>query len=555
MGLEISGLKEISQEALICVENLIDEVNKSKEMNENLEQTMQKNNDELSSYVGRIRENLVMTEKELEAKQKEMSALVEQMQEMANSLNEMRELHERNVESLNEMRNQHEMDVESLNEMKLQHEMDVESLNEMRNQHEMDVESLNEMKSQHEKDVAEIEEAKSSISQQSNLLKALQMQCNLSEQKESQLMHQWTAEVQSLQSTLESKEKDYSRHVSELTSSRNALKQELEEQKEQLQSRTQYIQQMRVELRSLQAVIDSNDSQIDELQACVIIGDDDIIELKKSLVKLWKERQKLEDEADMKEEAFVMNLKRRQEESEQFKRDIEERDTQITQLTTQLNKLEGERDGLRSELIEKDNKLTEFQSKIEQFEKQQHEASAVSASSSSSIGAATLAAVINEEDSSMDESESELKMDQDHSQQMEIDTKMKQTPENEHLNETLRLQAALKESEDRVARLQQTIQSKYAEFKAMKESVKEFGREKQELVEENDLYKRKYAAAKKRIAHLEKNKLGEDVKEKVRQLVEARDVLKEENEGLRQKADEMLDRMKSLKGEVSGRFY
>ena len=89
----------------------------------------------------------------------------------------------------------------------------------------------------------------------------------------------------------------------------------------------------------------------------------------------------------------------------------------------------------------------------------------------------------------------------------------------------------------------------------MKESVKEFGREKQELVEENDLYKRKYAAAKKRIAHLEKNKLGEDVKERVRQLVEARDVLKEENEGLRKKADEMLDRMKSLKGEVSGRFY
>ena len=250
-----------------------------------------------------------------------------------------------------------------------------------------------------------------------------------------------------------------------------------------------------------------------------------------------------------------MNLKRRQEESEQFKRDIEERDTQITQLTTQLNKLEGERDGLRSELIEKDNKLTEFQSKIEQFEKQQHEASAVSASSSSSIGAATLAAVINEEDSSMDESESELIKDQDHSQQMEMDTEMKQTPENEQRNETLRLQAALKESEDRVARLQQTIQSKYAEFKAMKESVKEFGREKQELVEENDLYKRKYAAAKKRIAHLEKNKLGEDVKEKVRQLVEARDVLKEENEGLRKKADEMLDRMKSLKGEVSGRFY
>ena len=157
----------------------------------------------------------------------------------------------------------------------------------------------------------------------------------------------------------------------------------------------------------------------------------------------------------------------------------------------------------------------------------------------------------------MDESESELGQDQDqeHNQQMEMDTEMKQTPENEQRNETLRLQAALKESEDRVARLQQTIQSKYAEFKAMKESVKEFGREKQVLMEENDLYKRKYAAAKKRIAHLEKNKLGEDVKEKVRQLVEARDVLKEENEGLRKKADEMLDRMKSLKGEVSGSIF
>lgn len=154
----------------------------------------------------------------------------------------------------------------------------------------------------------------------------------------------------------------------------------------------------------------------------------------------------------------------------------------------------------------------------------------------------------------MDESESELGQDQEHNQQTEMDTEMKQTPENEQPNETLRLQAALKESEDRVARLQQTIQSKYAEFKAMKESVKEFGREKQELVEENDLYKRKYAAAKKRIAHLEKNKLGEDVKEKVRQLLEARDVLKEENEGLRKKADEMLDRMKTLKGEVSGRI-
>ena len=136
---------------------------------------------------------------------------------------------------------------------------------------------------------------------------------------------------------------------------------------------------------------------------------------------------------------------------------------------------------------------------------------------------------------------------------MEMDTEMKQPPENEQPNETLRLQAALKESEDRVARLQQTIQSKYAEFKAMKESAKEFGRVKQELTEENDLYKRKYAAAKKRIAHLEKNKLGEDVKEKVRQLLVTKDELKEENAGLRKEANELLDRVKTLQSEVLGR--
>ena len=122
-------------------------------------------------------------------------------------------------------------------------------------------------------------------------------------------------------------------------------------------------------------------------------------------------------------------------------------------------------------------------------------------------------------------------------------------------SEKQRLESALKESEDRVSRLRQTIQSKYAEFKAMRDTVKQVNEQKDQLLQENEMMRRKYAAAKKRIVHLEKNKLGEDVKEKVRQLLATKEALKEENQGLRKESGELHRKLSALNSEISGKIW
>lgn len=116
-----------------------------------------------------------------------------------------------------------------------------------------------------------------------------------------------------------------------------------------------------------------------------------------------------------------------------------------------------------------------------------------------------------------------------------------------------RLQAELAESQDRVARLQQTIRSKYAEYKQMRDTVKEAQEAAARLSADFDKLQKKYAAAKTRIAHLEKSKLSTSELEKIKQLLKMKEAMSEECQGLRAESKQLHDQISSMNEEMTSR--
>ena len=114
-----------------------------------------------------------------------------------------------------------------------------------------------------------------------------------------------------------------------------------------------------------------------------------------------------------------------------------------------------------------------------------------------------------------------------------------------------RLQTELTESQDRVARLQQTIRSKYAEYKQMKDTVKEAQEAATRLSADFDKLRKKYTAAKTRIAHLEKSKLSTSEMEKIKQLLKTKEAMREECQGLRAESKQLHEQLSTMKEEMT----
>ena len=117
--------------------------------------------------------------------------------------------------------------------------------------------------------------------------------------------------------------------------------------------------------------------------------------------------------------------------------------------------------------------------------------------------------------------------------------------------ENARLQNEFAESQDRIARLQQTIRSKYAEYKEMKDTVAEARELAARLGNDFDKLKKKYATAKSRIAHLEKSKLSTTEMEKIKQLLKTKEAMREECQGLRFESKQLQEQVDSMKEEMT----
>ena len=121
--------------------------------------------------------------------------------------------------------------------------------------------------------------------------------------------------------------------------------------------------------------------------------------------------------------------------------------------------------------------------------------------------------------------------------------------------EKKQLEKQLKESEEKSDRLKQTIRSKYAEYKEMTNYVKETRETNQMLVADVELLKKKYTAAKARIASLEKSKLSTADMEKIKQLLITKEAKDKEVKDLRKELSRLSDSLKDLNNEKKGWFF
>ena len=389
-----------------------------------------------------------------------------------------------------------------------------------------------------------------SMASQSSINKALHAQSSLMEQKQRSMKHQWSSEVSQLRKAKD----ELSKRLGAAVAEEKRLRALLMEKEANLQSSSQCIQQMTLELHTLQAVIASNDDAIDELEACEVVSNDDMSMLRTLIIR--QKHDLMKSEKEMKEmkvlnEELMKNVEGKERELSQMECELNEKKESFEKkvgkvkkenegLKRQNEELKKENEGLKSE-VEKAKKETEQTRKeAEEAKRRAEEAKQeldkrTTLQGNEAFGNPLLSSVENDTPSTM--SESVLQEGRDTVAALR--------------EENARLQNEFAESQDRIARLQQTIRSKYAEYKEMKDTVAEARELAARLGNDFDKLKKKYATAKSRIAHLEKSKLSTTEMEKIKQLLKTKEAMREECQGLRFESKQLQEQVDSMKEEMT----
>ena len=417
-----------------------------------------------------------------------------------------------------------------------------------------------------------------SMASQSSINKALHAQSSLMEQKQRSMKHQWLSEVSQLRKAKD----ELSKRLGAAVAEEKRLRALLMEKEANLQSSSQCIQQMTLELHTLQAVIASNDDAIDELEACEVVSNDDmsmlrtlIIRQKHDLMKSEKEMKEMkvlneeliknvegkerelsqmECELNEKRESFEKKVCKVKKENEGLKRQNEGLKKENEGLKKENEGLKKENEGLKKENEGLKSEVEKAKKEAEQTRKEAEEAKRrteqakqeaeqakqeldkrTTLQGNEAFGNPLLSSVENDTPSTM--SESVLQESRDTVAALR--------------EENARLQNEFAESQDRIARLQQTIRSKYAEYKEMKDTVAEARELAARLGNDFDKLKKKYATAKSRIAHLEKSKLSTTEMEKIKQLLKTKEAMREECQGLRFESKQLQEQVDSMKEEMT----
>lgn len=396
-----------------------------------------------------------------------------------------------------------------------------------------------------------------SMASQSSINKALHAQSSLMEQKQRSMKHQWSSEVSQLRKAKD----ELSKRLGAAVAEEKRLRALLMEKEANLQSSSQCIQQMTLELHTLQAVIASNDDAIDELEACEVVSNDDmsmlrtlIIRQKHDLMKSEKEMKEMkvlneelmknvegkerelsqmECELNEKRESFEKKVSKVKKENEGLKRQNEELKKENEGLKSEVEKAKKETEQTRKEAEEAKQRTEQAKQEAEQAKQELDKRTTLQGNEA--FGNPLLSSVENDTPSTM--SESVLQEGRDTVAVLR--------------EENARLQNEFAESQDRIARLQQTIRSKYAEYKEMKDTVAEARELAARLGNDFDKLKKKYATAKSRIAHLEKSKLSTTEMEKIKQLLKTKEAMREECQGLRFESKQLQEQVDSMKEEMT----
>ena len=396
-----------------------------------------------------------------------------------------------------------------------------------------------------------------SMANQSSINKALHAQSSLMEQKQRSMKHQWSSEVSQLRKAKD----ELSKRLGAAVAEEKRLRALLMEKEANLQSSSQCIQQMTLELHTLQAVIASNDDAIDELEACEVVSNDDMSMLRTLIIR--QKHDLMKSEKEMKEmkvlnEELMKNVEGKERELSQMECELNEKRESFEKkvckvkkenegLKRQNEELKKENEGLKKENEELKSEVEKAKKEAEQTRKEAEEAKRRTEQAKQELDKRTtlqgnepfgnplLSSVENDTPSTMSES----------GLQESRDTVATLREEN------ARLQNEFAESQDRIARLQQTIRSKYAEYKEMKDTVAEARELAARLGNDFDKLKKKYATAKSRIAHLEKSKLSTTEMEKIKQLLKTKEAMREECQGLRFESKQLQEQVDSMKEEMT----
>ena len=403
-----------------------------------------------------------------------------------------------------------------------------------------------------------------SMANQSSINKALHAQSSLMEQKQRSMKHQWSSEVSQLRKAKD----ELSKRLGAAVAEEKRLRALLMEKEANLQSSSQCIQQMTLELHTLQAVIASNDDAIDELEACEVVSNDDMSMLRTLIIR--QKHDLMKSEKEMKEmkvlnEELMKNVEGKERELSQMECELNEKKESFEKkvgkvkkenegLKRQNEELKKENEGLKKENEELKSEVEKAKKEAEQTRKEAEEAKQrteeakqeaelakqeldkrTTLQGNEAFGNPLLSSVENDTPSTM--SESVLQEGRDTVAALR--------------EENARLQNEFAESQDRIARLQQTIRSKYAEYKEMKDTVAEARELAARLGNDFDKLKKKYATAKSRIAHLEKSKLSTTEMEKIKQLLKTKEAMREECQGLRFESKQLQEQVDSMKEEMT----
>ena len=389
-----------------------------------------------------------------------------------------------------------------------------------------------------------------SMASQSSINKALHAQSSLMEQKQRSMKHQWSSEVSQLRKAKD----ELSKRLGAAVAEEKRLRALLMEKEANLQSSSQCIQQMTLELHTLQAVIASNDDAIDELEACEVVSNDDMSMLRMLIIR--QKHDLMKSEKEMKEmkvlnEELMKNVEGKERELSQMECELNEKKESFEKkvgkvkkenegLKRQNEELKKENEGLKSEVEKAKKEAEQTRKEAEQAKQEAEQAKQeldkrTTLQGNEAFGNPLLSSVENDTPSTM--SESVLQEGRDTVATLR--------------EENARLQNEFAESQDRIARLQQTIRSKYAEYKEMKDTVAEARELAARLGNDFDKLKKKYATAKSRIAHLEKSKLSTTEMEKIKQLLKTKEAMREECQGLRFESKQLQEQVDSMKEEMT----
>lgn len=389
-----------------------------------------------------------------------------------------------------------------------------------------------------------------SMASQSSINKALHAQSSLMEQKQRSMKHQWSSEVSQLRKAKD----ELSKRLGAAVAEEKRLRTLLMEKEANLQSSSQCIQQMTLELHTLQAVIASNDDAIDELEACEVVSNDDMSMLRTLIIR--QKHDLMKSEKEMKEmkvlnEELMKNVEGKERELSQMECELNEKRESFEKkvgkvkkenegLKRQNEELKKENEGLKSEVEKAKKEAEQTRKEAEEAKRRAEQAKQeldkrTTLQGNEAFGNPLLSSVENDTPSTM--SESVLQEGRDTVAALR--------------EENARLQNEFAESQDRIARLQQTIRSKYAEYKEMKDTVAEARELAARLGNDFDKLKKKYATAKSRIAHLEKSKLSTTEMEKIKQLLKTKEAMREECQGLRFESKQLQEQVDSMKEEMT----